>query len=76
MSLAELTAWCDDRFGPHEPVPDLAPRPFDIPWLVMDAGLVKQEFDWRPTRSLTSILDEIAVHAMHNPDWLSRCSAL
>jgi CDP-paratose 2-epimerase len=76
MSLAELTAWCDDRFGPHAPVPDLAPRPFDIPWLVMDAGLVRQEFNWGPTRPLTSILDEIAVHATQNPDWLSRCSAL
>ena len=22
MSLAQLTAWCDDRFGPHAPQPD------------------------------------------------------
>jgi CDP-paratose 2-epimerase len=76
MSLAGLTAWCDERFGPHAPVPDLAPRPFDIPWLVMNSSLVRQEFDWRPTRSLSSIFEEIRVHAQENPDWLSRCSAL
>jgi len=76
MSLAELTAWCDERSGSHAPVPDLAPRPFDIPWLVMDSRLVRQEFDWQPTNSLASILDEIATHAKQNPDWLSRCAAL
>ena len=76
MSLAELTAWCDERFGPHAPVPDMAPRPFDIPWLIMDAAVVREEFDWRPTRSLHSILDEIATHAKQNPDWLSRCVAI
>ena len=37
MSLAQLTAWCNQRFGPHTPEPDLRPRPFDIPWLVMNS---------------------------------------
>jgi CDP-paratose 2-epimerase len=73
MSLAQLTAWCDERFGPHAPVPDLQPRPFDIPWLVLDAGLAQRDFGWTPTRALTSILDEIAVHVKDNPGWLERC---
>ena len=38
MSLAQLTAWCDARFGPHAPEPDPRPRPYDIPWLAMDNG--------------------------------------
>jgi CDP-paratose 2-epimerase len=73
MSLAQLTAWCDERFGPHAPVPDLQPRPFDIPWLVLDAGLARRDFGWTPARPLTSILDEIAVHVRDNPGWLERC---
>ena len=73
MSLAQLTAWCDERFGRHAPAPDLRPRPFDIPWLVMDSSLAQHEFGWTPTRSLASILEEIAAHATENPDWLKLC---
>jgi CDP-paratose 2-epimerase len=73
ISLAQLTAWCDERFGPHAPVADLRPRPFDIPWLVLDAGLAQRDFGWTPARSLASILDEIAVHVRDNPGWLQLC---
>ena len=70
MSLAELTDWCTRRFGPHAVESDLRPRPFDIPWLVMDSTRAAAHFDWRPRRLLPQILDEIAVHAEQNPDWL------
>jgi CDP-paratose 2-epimerase len=73
MSLAQLTAWCDDRFGAHAPSPDTRPRPFDIPWLIMDSTRVGQSLGWSPHRSLGSILDEIAVHVRENPHWLERC---
>jgi CDP-paratose 2-epimerase len=73
MSLAQLTDWCDQRFGPHAPTPDLQPRPFDIPWLVLDAGLAQRDFGWTPTRSLASVLEEIAVHVRDNPGWLETC---
>ncbi len=76
MSLAQLTAWCDQRFGSHKPEPDPRPRPFDIPWLVMDYKRVAKEFKWAPKQSLLSILDEIAVHVHDNPDWLTRCGAV
>ena len=62
MSLAELTGWCAERFGPHEPLTDNRPRPFDIPWLIMDSARTEAEFGWRPKRSLASILDEIEAH--------------
>jgi CDP-paratose 2-epimerase len=75
MSLAQLTRWCDERFGRHEPESDSKPRPYDIPWLVMDSTRVGQEFGWAPKRSLISILDEIALHVRNNPDWLVRCAA-
>ncbi len=76
MSLAQLTAWCDQRFGKHTPEPDLRPRPFDIPWLVMDSARAEKEFGWTPQRSLDSILNEIAVHVEKHPDWLARSGAV
>ena len=76
MSLAQLTEWCNQRFGRHDPEPDARPRPFDIPWLVMDHSRAAAEFQWQPRRSLTSILEEIEAHVRQNPDWLARCGAL
>jgi CDP-paratose 2-epimerase len=76
MSLAQLTHWCDTRFRPHRPEPDSRPRPFDIPWVVMDTCRAGERFRWKPRRSLASILDEIANHAEANPDWLTRAQAL
>ncbi len=76
MSLAQLTAWCDEQFGKHAPQPDSRPRPFDIPWLVMDCARATRDFAWTPKRSLPSILDEIAHHVRQNPDWLARSGAV
>ena len=76
MSLAELTAWCDERFGRHEPHPDTRPRLFDIPWVVMDHASTTKHFGWRPKRSIYAILDEIRDHVRHNPEWLAQCGAV
>jgi CDP-paratose 2-epimerase len=76
MSLAQLTAWCDDHFGKHEPQSDTQARPFDIPWLVMDYGRAARDLGWAPKRSLTCILEEIAIHVRSNPGWLARCGVL
>ena len=73
MSLAQLTAWCDERFGAHAPEPSLPPRPFDIPWLVMDHARATETLGWRPKRTLPEILSEIATHVEANPGWLARC---
>ena len=70
MSLAQLTAWCDERFGPHSPSVELQPRPYDIPWLAMDNRETTRDFDWRLETPLPGILDEIAAHAENHPDWL------
>jgi CDP-paratose 2-epimerase len=76
MSLAQLTAWCNERFGTHTPDPDTRPRPFDIPWMVMDYTRAQHTFDWKPKRSLLSILEEIADHVRENPSWLTRTGAI
>lgn len=70
MSLRQLSEWCSQRFGPHDVAADHTPRPFDIPWMVLDSALAAKQWDWRPEISLADILDEIAVHAVKNPEWL------
>jgi CDP-paratose 2-epimerase len=72
MSLAQLTEWCDERFGQHVPQPDDRSRPFDVPWLIMNSGRCARELNWTPKRALLTILDEIATHVEHNPGWLTQ----
>lgn len=69
-SLAQLSAWCAEQFGEHTVGADLSPRPFDLPWLVMDSRLASTTWDWRPTISIEEIWGEIAVHAREHPEWL------
>jgi CDP-paratose 2-epimerase len=76
MSIAQLTAWCDERFGAHAPKSDPNPRPFDIPWVVMDSRRARRELGWTVTRPLTDILNEIAEHVRANPDWLKLSGAI
>jgi len=71
MSLAQLTAWCDERFGRHPAVSNSAIRPFDVPWVVMDSTKARQAFGWEPEITLPQILDEIAGHVKTHPDWLT-----
>jgi CDP-paratose 2-epimerase len=72
MSLAQLTTWCKDRFGSHEVASDLTPRPFDIPWMVMDNTEISRQFNWKPEMEMHTILEEIAEHAKQFPDWFLR----
>lgn len=73
MSLAQLTAWCDQRFGMHSPVADGSERPYDVPWLILDSNKANSTTSWRLQITLEKILEEIADHAVANPDWLTRC---
>jgi len=76
MSLAQLSNWCAERFGLHHVASDPEPRPFDVPWLVMDSRLADETWGWRPTMSLEAILEEIAKHAEAHPGWLEMSAAL
>ena len=75
ISLAQLTAWCDQRFGPHPPLVDGSNRPYDVPWLVLDSREALDATGWKPQFTLPQILEEIAAHASSHPDWLARCGA-
>jgi CDP-paratose 2-epimerase len=70
MSLAQLTDWCDARFGKHAVATDANPRPFDIPWMVLDATLAEKTWNWSPKILLPQVLEEIAQHAEQHPNWL------
>ncbi|MGH7304515.1 MAG: NAD-dependent epimerase/dehydratase family protein [Candidatus Rokuibacteriota bacterium] len=70
LSLAELSAWCAERFGPRDIGSDPGPRPFDIPWMVMDCARAERAWGWRPVRPIDAILEEIAAFADEHPHWL------
>ncbi len=70
FSLRELTDWCDARFGAHPVASDPSPRPFDLPWVVLDSTLAARTWGWDPQIGLEQILDGVAGHAEANPDWL------
>lgn len=75
-SLRQISAWCAARFGEREVASDPAPRPFDIPWMVLDSSEARRLWTWAPTRSTEAIMDEIAAHAEARPGWLDLSSPL
>ena len=70
-SLRQLTDWCDARFGSHAVGSDSNPRPFDLPWVVLDSTLARQTWSCEPKTKLQEILQEISLHAEANPEWLA-----
>ncbi len=70
MSLHQLNSWCDTRFGPLTPSPDLTPRTYDVPWIVMDNAEATRDFGWTPGIGIEAILGRIADHAHAHPEWL------
>jgi CDP-paratose 2-epimerase len=73
-SLAQLHAWCENRFSPRKVEAVRDHRNFDIPWLILDSALAKKHWKWSPQRSLESIFTEISHHADQNPNWLDLTS--
>ncbi len=71
MSLARLSAWCTERWGGHHVEADQDPRPYDIPWIVLDHSLATESWEWKPRISTEDILTKIADHADTHPDWLA-----
>lgn len=73
ISLRQLSAWCAERLGPHSVAADLAERPFDLPWVVLDSALARSTWNWYPSVSSAALFEEIAVHALQNPRWWQQC---
>jgi CDP-paratose 2-epimerase len=70
MSLRQLSDWCATNIGPHVVDADLAPRPFDLPWVVLDSAKASRLWKWKPATAATVVLTEIAAHARAHPDWI------
>lgn len=69
-SLCQLSDWCAQRFGEHPIATDLAPRPFDLPWVVLDHAKATRLWQWQPQTPAPEIFVEIAAHAEAHPTWL------
>jgi CDP-paratose 2-epimerase len=70
LSLRQLSDWCAGRFGAQAVAADGTPRPFDVPWIVLNHAKATRLWDWRPQTPVAAILDEVAAHAQMHPDWL------
>jgi len=70
MSLMQLSEWCSEEFGPHDVAVDLSPRPFDLPWVVLDSSRAEQLWGWTPQKTVRQICAEIGRHARAHPEWL------
>ena len=70
ISLKQLSSWCRKQIGSREVSSSAEIRPFDLPWIVLDANLASVTWNWKPTRQLDNILEEILRHAKEKPDWL------
>jgi CDP-paratose 2-epimerase len=70
MSLRQLSDWCAANLGAHTVAADPTPRPFDIPWMVLDSAKAERLWQWRPATGTPEVLQEIATHARSHPQWL------
>jgi len=71
FSLARLSAWCANEFGPHHVEADGSDRAYDIPWAVLDPALATTAWDWHPQTTTAAIFAETAAFARHHPDWIA-----
>ena len=76
MSLRQLSDWCAGQFGAHEVKAQPEPRPFDIPWMVLDSARATRLWQWQPATSTAAVLEEIASHARAHPEWLDLSAPL
>jgi CDP-paratose 2-epimerase len=72
MSLAQLSDWCARRWGPRDIATDPNPRPFDLPWVVLDHSLATETWGWRPQTSIEQTLAEIADFAETQENWIEK----
>lgn len=69
-SLRQLSDWCGQRWNPTPVASDITPRPFDLPWVVLDHSLASETWGWEPKTTTEQVLDEIADFAETESDWI------
>ncbi|HVR71626.1 MAG TPA: NAD-dependent epimerase/dehydratase family protein [Vicinamibacteria bacterium] len=75
LSLLQLSRWCRERLGDHAVAAEGGERPFDVPWLVLDAEAARRAWDWAPGRRTADVLEDILRHARAHPSWLEISAA-
>jgi len=55
-----LSGWCEKKFRPRKVESDPKPRPYDLPWVVMDSTRAKRLWGSEVRTSLETIFSEIA----------------
>lgn len=75
-SLRRLSDWCAQRFCIKTVDTDSKPRPFDLPWVVLDSSKALRVWNWVPMTHAETIFDEIAQHAESNPYWMDLSAPL
>ena len=70
-SLQQLSTWCAERWGPNPVSSNPAPRPYDLPWVVLDHAQASSSWGWTPQLSTPTILGEIATFAEENANWIA-----
>lgn len=60
LSLSQLSEWCQEHLGPHEVGSDPLPRPFDLPWIVLDSRRAEKVWNWRLQTTKDKIFMEVA----------------
>lgn len=75
LSLAQLTDWCRKRFpdSSTDVKVDASPRPFDIPWMVLDSQAATEIWGWKALTPVETVCEDIASFAEKEGDWLIRC---
>jgi CDP-paratose 2-epimerase len=71
LSLQQLSHWCSERWGPQPVEHQPEPRPYDLPWVVLDHQQASSHWGWTPKIRNTTLLEEIAVFADANPHWIA-----
>jgi CDP-paratose 2-epimerase len=69
-SLRQISDWCRGRLFDHAVGASPRSRPFDLPWIVLDASLAARAWGWTPRRTTEDVLEEITRHAEAHPRWL------
>jgi len=59
-SLHQLSEWCQEHLGPHQVSTDPQPRPFDLPWVVLDSTRAAKLWGWHVSTPCPTIFREIA----------------
>jgi CDP-paratose 2-epimerase len=75
-SLKQCSNWCANRYGEHIVKSRKTNRVYDIPWLILDSTLAKDQWGWSPKITREQIFCEIADHAEKNKNWLELSSPM